>query len=337
MYVSSGTDPGRIIRIVAIFVAGVVVAVGAALVYSMAKGSAHAVNQPPEDKAAGQPAQAEEAANAPDQNVPAVTVTEREPKPRTARPAATKSQPEMPDTPQANSSIGRSSVDQVGAGVPRTSTIASTSPAATTPEPLAAALPGPDVEPPPVARPPAQAGQQAPRVQRSRHVVTLGPGSGLTIRLSETVSTAQDFAGRRFRASLETPVVANGFVIADRGSAAVGRLLYVRRGGLLGKKPELSLILTGINTTDGQFVYVQTAQWDEKGARGGLTLAARRAFSDVANVVSDAGKVAGFRSERDETSTQNRRGRDLVLARGSTLTFRLSAPVTITERTREGR
>ena len=178
---------------------------------------------------------------------------------------------------------------------------------------------------------PAPAPYTAPVASRQLHDATFEAGTPVAIRLGETLSTAHDHRGESFRATLDAPLIANGVLVAGRGSAVVGRLLNVHRARLIGRASELRLVLTGINTSDGQFVAIDTYAWDGKGGRIILGNPAKLAVGAMAEVVSDAAKVThveGSDAKLDKIGSQ----KSVTLPKGTRLTFRLAVPVTITEK-----
>ncbi len=317
IYVSFGSDPYRIIRLVAFFVAGLVVAVGAALIYSLHVASAgHVTGQPPEVSRAApepEPASVPELPQAVDVNrsgVPNGAFDDGQ-EPRAALPVSAPEQKTLHNTLRVARHIAgnllpppvlvRSDEPEIG-DLKRASAVAA-----------------------PVTR------SIVNMPTRQPHVATFDSGTAVTIRLGETLSSGYDRRGETFRGTLETPLVANGFVIADRGSAAVGRVLYVHKARLIGSASELRLILTGINTTDGQFVAIDTHPWDEKGGRMHLGNPAKMAVGAVAEVVSDAAKVAHFDGSGPNLGKVTNQ-KVVTLPKDARLTFRLAIPVTITEK-----
>ena len=84
--------------------------------------------------------------------------------------------------------------------------------------------------------------------QPQPYVITLEPGFAVTIQLTEKLSTDYSNSGDTFRGMLDEPLIANGFVIAEKGWTAVGRIEYARRARLFGGESELVLTLTEIGT-----------------------------------------------------------------------------------------
>lgn len=348
MYVGMGTEPARIIRIVAFFVAGLVLAVGGALIYS----TAHSMGPPVEIVRVKAPAQTQASAQ-PRQNTSAEEARAAQADvllsgsgaPRMAAQDGGETDAdssESAETPKTKSPVEKPAVGRdlppvlVPAPLPATidtqpvnseTRVASASVTSNLPSP--SPVPAPETAPREI---------HAAALFRQPHVATLFPGTNLVVRLGETLSSEHNSSGDTFRGTLEFSVVQNGFIIAEKGSAVRGKLLYAHQSRFPGGGSELSLTVIGINTTDGQFVPVRTSPWEEKNGQGGLGHTAKHAVGTIAGVmmetVSDMGKVVrlGFGSHDDADKANSSDRKNLLLPRGSTLNFRLSAPVTLVER-----
>ncbi len=176
--------------------------------------------------------------------------------------------------------------------------------------------------------------------RRKPNVVTLQPGTNLTIRLKENVSTERNRTGDRFFGTIDSPLIVNGFVLADRGATVAGQITKIKRARLLGGKSDLSMILTEVTTSDGQRVHVETSPWEEKSTHNSIVdtprIAAGAALGAVVGALTGAAKGAGLLSGNDAGAGTSSRipmnTRDVVLTTGARLTFQLTRPVTITER-----
>jgi hypothetical protein len=175
--------------------------------------------------------------------------------------------------------------------------------------------------------------------ERKPRVVTLQRGTSLAIRLEETVATDRNRSGDMFRASLDSPLIVNGFVLAERGARVLGQVEKAKRARLLGSRADLSLRLREITMADGQRAIIETTPWEQKGAHASIgdasKMAAGAAFGAVAGALTGAAKGAGFVSDdagarKGTLIAANKRS--LVLTSGARLTFRVARPLTITER-----
>lgn len=93
-----------------------------------------------------------------------------------------------------------------------------------------------------------------------RHA-TLETGMAIPIRLDETLSSDFSRAGGTFQGSLVEPLVADGFVIAERGARVTGRIVDSQKAGRSAGMSRLELGLTHVTTSDGQRVSISTEPW----------------------------------------------------------------------------
>jgi hypothetical protein len=174
---------------------------------------------------------------------------------------------------------------------------------------------------------------------RKPKVITLQPGTSLAIRLDESVSTDRNRRGDTFRATLDSPLIVNGFVLAERGARVLGKIERVRKARLLQGKSDLRLRLTEITMRDGQRVRIETSPWEEKGARSSIgnrpKMAAGAALGAVVGALTGAAKGAGFVSDESgakKSTLSSAHKRTLVVTTGARLTFLVARPVTVAEK-----
>jgi hypothetical protein len=172
------------------------------------------------------------------------------------------------------------------------------------PPPIEAQIPNEPAPPPPApvpAAPEAQApaavvpSAPAPPAAGVPPTVTIAAGTILPVRIGETISAAQFKTGDSFLATLDRPLVVDGWVIAEKGSRLEGRVVDVASG-------RLRVELVRLSTSDGQHVPIRTDPF--KKDAGGSTVA-------------------------DAAFT---RGRSAEIPVESRISFRVAGPVTITER-----
>lgn len=347
-------DAARIVKIVAFFVAGMVVAVGGALIYSMSHGMAGPLEMTrtraatPRGETAAQltldldhsgassetPPRGGEAVTPVPEGLPhrmqakyrrktAARVRPFREAYQSAKGDAIQSHPSgAPMALAATSSSGPPAPSSAAA----TFQVAQLTPAA--PQTLSRQI---------VSEQRAVGSQPARQLPR---VITLEPGFALTMRLSQELSAESVYRGFPFRGALDEPLVANGFILAQQGSPVFGRVESAHRARLLGGEAKLILTLTGITTSDGQTIAVQTSPLDEKGSRTTIgntaKIAMDTAVGAVIGALSGAAKGAGLISSSDDIAATERfkitNHRNLVLPAGTSLTFRLAMPFSITER-----
>jgi hypothetical protein len=224
------------------------------------------------------------------------------------------------------------------------------------PTPVAAATPPPTPTTPPVATtpppPPAQV-EDAPKERRpltppeppKPHVVTLDAGTLINVRIDEPLASDKNKQGDTFRATLEQPIVVDGFVIAERGSRAEGRVAEVEEAGRVKGVAKLGIELTKFTTADGQEVDVHTARFFRDGETSKKQDAAKvgigSAIGAAIGAIAGGGKGAGIGAATGGAAGGGvvlaTRGKPATLASETKISFRLDEPVTVTERLRSSR
>jgi hypothetical protein len=81
----------------------------------------------------------------------------------------------------------------------------------------------------------------------------------------ETLSTEHVSTGDTFQATLADPVIAGGFIIAERGARVSGRVTDAHRAGRFSGISSLELRLLDFTTSDGQRIPVSTDPWLKRG------------------------------------------------------------------------
>jgi len=331
-------DSAKTIRLVAISVAAIVIAVGSAMIYSLARQMRE--QQAPHFATQPQPAPAERsslsgaASTSPNrgaaEGTSVVEVTTRRlsrglsqayvrpPEMTVLHVDAAENRPRMPEIQAPSYAAVRAPhLPPLKAPASDPATAQLVSAARVTPAPW------PYNEP--VLKP--ASGATAARA----HTVTLWSGTPLRVKLVDSLSSDRAKEGEYFHATLATPIVRDGFVIAEPGSGATGKVIASRHAGMFGRAPDLRLVLVELRTTDNQVVHVQTMPWDDRGRGHNLVSGTvRSAFGAVSGAVSGAARGSGLVAQ-ERTSTDSR---NVFLARNSLLEFRLAAPVSLTEHTR---
>ena len=200
----------------------------------------------------------------------------------------------------------------------------------------------PPPSPMPTSSPAAEPSAPTPDPASAPHVVTLQAGTNLAVRLGETLSSDHNYTGDTFRGTLETPVIADGFIIADRGSKVLGKVINAQEAGRVHVLSVFTLALTDINTTDGQRVRVQTDSYEKRGPAStgsdAATIAGGAALGAIIGAVAGGGKGAAIGAGAGGAAGTGvvlaTRGKPTAVPVETRLNFRLAAPVTITEQIR---
>lgn len=185
----------------------------------------------------------------------------------------------------------------------------------------------------PVQQPSPVAPASAPVQPATPLQVTLKAGMLIAVRTGESLSSAHNSLGDGFSATLDQPLAADGWVIAERGARVEGKVVETGRGNLV-------LVLTRLRTSDGQHVPIETETFSKEGqastgesaakvAAGtviGAAIGAMAAGGRGAAIGAAAGTVAGA------GGAVATRSKNVVLPAETLIRFRLKKTVTITER-----
>jgi hypothetical protein len=169
--------------------------------------------------------------------------------------------------------------------------------------------------------------------------VTLNPGVLIPVRLVDGLSTERNLGGDTFTATLDRELVVDGFVIAERGARVDGRVVNADRAGKVKGTAMMAIELTRIRTSDGQTVPIQT-EWFERRAEvshenDAAKVGGAAAVGAIIGAIAGGGKgaaigagVGGGAGAGDVLLT---RGKPVTFPSETRISFRLKAPVTITE------
>ena len=217
------------------------------------------------------------------------------------------------------------------------------------PAPVTAAAQTPAVAPPAAAtdaartplNPPAGT-QTAPPPPRVPHTVTIAAGTMLPVRLSQTISSDKNQPGEAFSATLDQPLVVDDFIIADRGARVQGRIVEAQKAGRVSGVAALAIQLTSLHTTDGQDIAIQTETFTKEGPTSkaedakkvGIGAALGAAIGAIAGGGKGAAIGAGVGGGAGAGTVLATRGKPAQLEVETRIPFRLTEPVTITEKLR---
>jgi hypothetical protein len=171
------------------------------------------------------------------------------------------------------------------------------------------------------------------------HSVTLNAGLLLPVRLVDSLSSDRNQAGDRFSASLDHELVVDGFVIAERGARVEGQVVAADRGTKAKGNALLSLEVTAIFTSDNQYVAVQTDSFHKRSEPDHKTDAEKIGGGAVVGAIVGAIAGGGKGAAIGAGAGGGVGAGDVMLTRQSAtlasetrVSFRLRAPVTVTEK-----
>ena len=192
-------------------------------------------------------------------------------------------------------------------------------------------------------QPPAQQTPPPPPAAASRPVyglppeLVLKPGTYVTIRVDQPLSSDHNQPGDTFTGSLFQPVVVDGVVVAQRGQLVYGRVAEVERQRS-DRPSRLGLELTGLTLADGTQAPIRS----QLVARQGGTTPAGQQIGTVATTTGVGAMIgaaaawgtgaavgAGIGAAAGLIGVMVTRNRPTVVYPEAVLTFRNEAPVTV--------
>ena len=193
------------------------------------------------------------------------------------------------------------------------------------------------------ANPPVQANPQGapPPVHRPSYglpaTLTLKPGSYVTIRTDQMLSSDRDQPGDTFSGTLIQPVVVDGVVVAQRGQTVYGRVAETQKAHS-DRSSRLGLELTGLSIVDG----TQASIRSQLVARQGTTTPAGQQVGTVATTTGVGAMVgaaadwgrgaaigAGVGAAAGIIGVLMTRNHPTVVYPETALTFQIESPVTV--------
>ena len=170
--------------------------------------------------------------------------------------------------------------------------------------------------------------------------VTVPAGTLITVRLAQPLETGRNSMGDAFTATLDQPLVVNGLVIAERGSRQFGKLALADQAGRVKGRAALGLELVSLNTADGQQVNITTEVFRHEAAssagrdtaKAGVMAGIGAAIGAIAGGGKGAAIGAAAGGAAGAGTVLATRGGQARLPAETRISFRLSQPVTLTEK-----
>ena len=177
--------------------------------------------------------------------------------------------------------------------------------------------------------------QQA--VPKEVKTLTIPVGTELKVRLVDAVGSARNRSGESFLATLDQPIIVDGWVAVPKGTNVTGRVAAAETSGHLEHPAELTLTLAAMQL-DGQNIEIETSNYARRGkshasrnakfiggmAGGGALLGALIGRGKGAAIGAGIGAGAG-------TGTAFATGKsEIYLPPETVIRFTLHQPVTLT-------
>jgi hypothetical protein len=122
--------------------------------------------------------------------------------------------------------------------------------------------------------------------------ITIPAGTHIVVRTIDSVDSTKNQVGDRFQSSLEEPLMADGNLVAPKGTDVYGRLAASKESGTFAGRSELQLELTGI-VVNGNTVPLVTGDYELTGKSRGASTAKRTAGGAAIGAGAGAGVGAG--------------------------------------------
>jgi hypothetical protein len=182
---------------------------------------------------------------------------------------------------------------------------------------------------------------RAPRanvpVQPPPAALTIPAGTIISVRINEYLSSDRNQVGDRVTATLQSPIVASGWVVARRGQVLTGQVEVAQKAGRVKGTSQLGIELTDLTLVDGQQRPILTALW--KGSAGtshgadAATIGGTTALGAAIGAAADWGRGAaigaGAGAAAGIGAVLLTRGRPTIIEPETQLSFRLVDPVTL--------
>jgi hypothetical protein len=190
-------------------------------------------------------------------------------------------------------------------------------------------------------------GQDQPRPDSSLpSELSLPAGTLVIVRTTQSLSSDRNKPGDSFTTILDQPIVAQGWVIARRGQAVVGRVVAAEKAGRKNDSSKLIVELSELVLVDGQALPIRTELSEIPGnnrtsgrnevAAVGTTTGIGAIIGAVAGGGKGAAIGAVIGAAAGTAGVLTTRGRPTKIYPEAELTFRLEEPVIInTEQSRQ--
>jgi hypothetical protein len=197
--------------------------------------------------------------------------------------------------------------------------------------------------PPPVNEPvipnlPPLVGMPEPVPPPQQQLVMVPEGSEIVVRMINTLSTNRNLPGDSFEATLEQPLIVDGWLVAPKGSRVEGRVLESKKAGRVKGVAELSFDLVRLTTADGKNVDIATAPFGEAGEKSrsedlkkvGWGAGIGAVIGAIAGGGKGAAIGAGAGAGAGAGTVLATRGETVVVPTETRLTFRLTESLQVT-------
>jgi hypothetical protein len=155
--------------------------------------------------------------------------------------------------------------------------------------------------PPPADAAPPQATQPSNSMPQQNgpgvQAMTIPAGTSLLIRMVDDVDSSTSRVGDPFQATLDSPLVVNDTVVAQKGADVFGELQRAKSAGKISGAAQLTLALTGIRI-NGRMVSIDSTTYElagkSRGAQSGERIGGGAVVGAVIGAIAGGGKGAAI-------------------------------------------
>jgi hypothetical protein len=184
-----------------------------------------------------------------------------------------------------------------------------------------------------------QTAEEAKRMAAPPPEHTIPAGTPLTVRTTNTISTKTAATGSVFEATLEEPLVIDGYTVAGKGATVEGVVTKADPGGRVKGVASLTVAVRSVTTDDGRRLPIRTDTVSEEAgkARGkdarriGIATGIGAAIGAIAGGGKGAAIGAGAGAAGSTGLALATRGQAAEIPAESKLTFKLTSPVRVRE------
>jgi hypothetical protein len=168
-------------------------------------------------------------------------------------------------------------------------------------------------------------------------MLTIKPGTYVTVRINQWLSSDRNQAGDAFAATLDQPIIVDGVVVAQRGQTIGGRVTEAQKAGRVAGTSRLGLELIDLTLADGQMAQVRTSMMTRNGTtsvgRDVAATAGTTGLGAAAGAIADGGRGAAIGAGAGAVvglaGVLLTRGNPTVIYPESVMTFRLESAVDV--------
>ena len=167
--------------------------------------------------------------------------------------------------------------------------------------------------------------------------LTIRPGTFVTVRVDQPLSSDHNQPGDAFSATLVKPLVVDGIVVAQSGQTIAGRVAEAKKAGRVTGTSRLGVQLTDLTLVDGQQLPIQSQLVSRNGptseGRDAAAIAGTTGLGAAIGAAADWGRGAaigaGAGAAAGILGVLLTRGQPTIIFPEQVLTFRIEAPVAI--------